>query len=135
MCPCAESLQLCPNLMEWIATPSSRGSSPPRDRTHTSCLLHWQMGSLPLVPPGKPSSWLLWLNLVILIDITFIDGDKAEMMGTFTCMLAGQAVGQLWRTVDSCNSQMHKDNDQMFLLQYYFTKKIFLINSLPIYRK
>ena len=26
----------------------SRGSSQPRDRTHVSCLLHWQAGSLPL---------------------------------------------------------------------------------------
>ena len=101
---------------------SSRGFSLPRDQTHASSLLHWQMGSLPLVPPGKPSSWLLWLNLVILIDITLTVGDKAEMMGTFTYMLAGQVVGQLWRTAHLCNSQMHKDNDQMFLLQYYFTK-------------
>ena len=28
---------------------------PPGDQTRISlCLLHWQMGSLPLVPPGKP---------------------------------------------------------------------------------
>ena len=38
--------------LEWIAI--SRGSSPPRDRTYVSCLLHWQVGSLPLAPPGKP---------------------------------------------------------------------------------
>ena len=34
--------------LEWVATPSSRGSSQPRDRTHVS-----YVGSLPLVP-GKP---------------------------------------------------------------------------------
>jgi len=45
---CAKSLDLCPTL----AMPSSR-SSPPRDRTHVSCLLHSQLGSLPLAPPGK----------------------------------------------------------------------------------
>ena len=36
---------------EWVATPSSMGSSQPRDRI--KCLLslpHWQVGSLPLVP-------------------------------------------------------------------------------------
>ena len=33
---------------------SSRGSFQPRDRTHVSCLLYWQMGSLPLAPSGKP---------------------------------------------------------------------------------
>ena len=41
-------------ILEWVALPSSRGSSWPRNRTHVSCLLHWQAGSLPLVPPGKP---------------------------------------------------------------------------------
>ena len=34
---------------EWVAVPSSRKSSQPRDGTHFSlCLLHWQAGSLPL---------------------------------------------------------------------------------------
>ena len=73
---CAQSLQSCPTLcnfmdyslpsssvhgilqariLEWVATPSSRGSSPPRDGTYVSYIyLHWQAGSLPLVPPGKP---------------------------------------------------------------------------------
>ena len=42
--------------LEWVAIPFSRASSWPRDRTHISyvCLLHWQAGSLPLAPPGKP---------------------------------------------------------------------------------
>ena len=44
-------------ILEWIAMPSSRGSSQPRDWTHISCLLHWQMGSLPLAPPGKLNYW------------------------------------------------------------------------------
>ena len=39
------------------AISSSRGSSRPRDQTCISCLLHWQVGSLPLVPPGKPLPW------------------------------------------------------------------------------
>ena len=35
--------------------PSSRGSSRPRDQNNPCllCFLHWQVGSLPLVPPGK----------------------------------------------------------------------------------
>ena len=33
----------------------SKGSSQPRDRTHVSYLLHWQMGSLPLSHLGNPS--------------------------------------------------------------------------------
>ena len=60
----ANSLQLCPTLWEppgssvhgilraktldWVAMPSSRGSSRPRDRT-----LIWQAGSLPLATAGK----------------------------------------------------------------------------------
>ena len=27
----------------------------PRSNPHLLCLLHWQVGSLPLAPPGKPS--------------------------------------------------------------------------------
>ena len=39
--------------------PSSRGSSQPRDQTHISYVyLHWQEGSLPLVPPGKSLCYL-----------------------------------------------------------------------------
>ena len=35
--------------------PSSRGSSQPRDQIQVSLsLLHWQVGSLLLAPPGKP---------------------------------------------------------------------------------
>ena len=42
--------------LEWIAMPSSRESSRPRDGNCLSyvCLLHWQAGSLPVVPAGKP---------------------------------------------------------------------------------
>ena len=37
--------------------PPSRESSRPRDQTHyLLCLLHWQMSSLPLALPGKPTS-------------------------------------------------------------------------------
>ena len=41
-------------ILEWVPMPSSRVSSQPRGRTHLLCLLHWQAGSLPLAPPGKP---------------------------------------------------------------------------------
>ena len=39
-------------VLEWVAMPSSRGSSQPRDPTPVSYVLHWQEG--PLAPPGKP---------------------------------------------------------------------------------
>ena len=48
-------------ILESVAISSSRGSSRPRDSTSTSYVscLHCQVGSLPLVPPGKPhfSEW------------------------------------------------------------------------------
>ena len=43
-------------ILEWIAMPSSRGSSRPRDRTCISYIyLRWKVGSLLLAPPGKPT--------------------------------------------------------------------------------
>ena len=46
-------------ILEWVAIPSSRGPSPPRNQTAgLLCLLHWQVGSSPLAPPGKPSEFL-----------------------------------------------------------------------------
>ena len=43
-------------ILEWAAMPFSRGSSQLWDQTHVSlCLLHWQAGSLPLVPLENPT--------------------------------------------------------------------------------
>ena len=39
-------------ILEWVAMPSSRGSSQPRDRTQVSCTAS---DSSPSEPPGKPS--------------------------------------------------------------------------------
>ena len=42
-------------ILEWVAMPTSGGSSQRRDRTPCVLyLLNWQVGSLPLAPPGKP---------------------------------------------------------------------------------
>ena len=47
-------------ILEWVVISFSRGSSQPRDGTRfLFCPLHWQVGSLQLVPPGKPPYW--WL--------------------------------------------------------------------------
>ena len=42
------------SIPEWVAMPSSRGSSQAREPVRVSCFLHWQVGSLPLAPSGKP---------------------------------------------------------------------------------
>ena len=63
-------------ILVWVALLSSRESSPPRDWTCVSYIyLHWQEGSLSLVPPGKPkmiSTWqLLWSFSVTLTSLDF----------------------------------------------------------------
>ena len=43
-------------ILEWVAMPSSGGVFPTQGwNPRRVCLLHWQAGSLPLAPPGKPS--------------------------------------------------------------------------------
>ena len=43
-------------ILEWVAMPSSGRSSRSRDQTCVSkCPLHYQAGSLPLTPSGKPT--------------------------------------------------------------------------------
>ena len=49
-------------ILEWVAISSSRGSSQSNPRLLH--LLHWQAGSLPLVPPGKPHSILSVIYLI-----------------------------------------------------------------------
>ena len=42
-------------ILEWVAMPSSRGIFPTQGSNQCHlCPLHWQAGSLPLTPPGKP---------------------------------------------------------------------------------
>ena len=45
-------------VLEWVAMPSSRGSSLPQLQTYVSYVscIRSQAGSLPLAPPGKPES-------------------------------------------------------------------------------
>ena len=38
----------------FLSMPFSRVSFPPKEQTDFLCLLHWQVGSLPLAPPVKP---------------------------------------------------------------------------------
>ena len=50
---------LQPRLLEWVAMPSLQGIFLTQGlKLSLSHLLHWQAGSLPLVPPGKPT--LTW---------------------------------------------------------------------------
>ena len=51
-------------ILEWVAMPSSRGSSPPRDRTQVSCGSCIAGGFFTAEPPGKPNmTWGKLINL------------------------------------------------------------------------
>ena len=76
-CVCVESLQLCPTLcdpmdcsqsgssshtilqariLEWAAMSFLQGIFPTQgSNPHFLCLLHWQVGALPLAPSEKPT--------------------------------------------------------------------------------
>ena len=58
-------------LLEWVAMSSSRGSSWPRDGACVSCLLHWQVGSLPLEPHGNPCLVLIEALLMHYSEYAF----------------------------------------------------------------
>ena len=51
-------------ILKWVAMRSSRGSSPPRDRTQLAAL---QAGALPSEPPEKPEKWNNYLFFFGLI--------------------------------------------------------------------
>ena len=51
-------------ILEWVAMLSSRESS--------LSYLHWQVGSLPLVPPGKPILMIDIFSLLNLSSVSFI---------------------------------------------------------------
>ena len=51
-------------ILKWVAIFSSRGIFPTQGvNPWLLCLLHWQAGSLPLVPPGKPRSLIAGFEL------------------------------------------------------------------------
>ena len=54
-------------ILEWVAVPSSRGSSQPRDQTHgLSCNFWSQANSLPLSHSGSPSHFShVWLFVTL----------------------------------------------------------------------
>ena len=55
--------------MEWIAMPSTRGSSWPRNWKCLLCLLHWQAGFLPLATPGKSQGHFTPAQTEVLLNI------------------------------------------------------------------
>ena len=69
--------------LEWVAMPSSRGSSWPQDQIHISCLLHWQLGSFPLAPPEKFHMRLEMFTKFTLVIISWCMLSEIIMLYTF----------------------------------------------------
>ena len=46
-------------ILEWVAMPSSKDLPDPEVES-TSCFRLWEVGSLPLAPPGKPTEPQEW---------------------------------------------------------------------------
>ena len=89
---CAQPLQSCPALcdpmdcsppgssvpgilqariLEWVAMPSSRGSSQPRDQTHVSFISCIASGFFSLLKPTVPYTFtLVYLSILLRVDIT-----------------------------------------------------------------
>ena len=84
--------------MEEVAISYSRGSSQPRDQTHVSCLLHWQVCSLPLAPPGKPlidigfqfckrKKFWRWMRLMVTQNVSARKDTELKMTKAVNFML------------------------------------------------
>ena len=69
-------------ISEWVAISYSRGSSQPRHHLCLLHLLHWQVDSLPLAPPGK--HLLLSFAKLLQLCLTLCD--------TINCILPGSSV-------------------------------------------
>ena len=99
---CLKLLQLCPTLWNPMNCMDPTDCSPPGSSTHgilqarilewvachlllqgkcltqelnlhLLCLLHLQVGSLPLVPPGKPPLYKRFVNISLLVECIFLD--------------------------------------------------------------
>ena len=68
--------------LDWVAMPSSRGSSPQRYGTRLLCLLHWQAGSLPLAP-HKTLCVLVAQLCLTLCDPTDCSPPGSNVLGIF----------------------------------------------------
>ena len=81
-------------ILGWVAISSSRGSSRPRDQTRASYVyLHWQAGSLPLAPPGKPDVLAASNVISIILDqIRSVAQSCPTLCNPMNCSMPGLPV-------------------------------------------
>ena len=76
--------------LEWVSISSSRGIFPTQGLNPClSCLLHWQVGSLTLVPPGKPIK-LLCLTSKKITKSLWKDRAKCKKEQTYEKKIPGK---------------------------------------------
>ena len=92
--------------LEQVAIPSSRGSSQPRNQTYVLHLLHWQPGSLPLVPPE------------ICLYICPATKWRREWQPT-PVLLPGKSLG--WRNLVGYSPWGREESDMTERLQFHFS--------------
>ena len=94
LCP---SKLLCPwdspvRILESVAMPSSGDLPTQGSNPHFLCLLHWQAGSLPLVPPKKPEysvHGILQARILGWVAISFSRGSSQPRDRTQVSCIAG----------------------------------------------
>ena len=74
-------------ILEWVALPSSRGPSQPRDWTQVSCLLHWQTDSLPLAPPGRHLINICWMEEHNLMSVCENERERSRWFSSLRLTL------------------------------------------------
>ena len=83
---------------------------------HLLCLLHWQVGSLPLAPPGKPPAlWQIFLN-------------KKETLGTRKEI---KAEIQPWRNKTPSFAVLHQANSSGFVLDVIWVTVLLCVPLSP----
>ena len=99
-----ETLQA--RILEWVATPSSRSSSWPRDRNASLSFLHWQMDSLPLASPRYDTPQnprIFFADTLSLQELTSLDKVFVSIIyytRYFVCRLTitlRRTVTQIWK--------------------------------------
>ena len=90
--------------LEWVAMPSSRGSSPPRDWTRVSCIAD---GFFTIELPGKSSKMVYNYKISLSDDsfsffsfhfscLSYLDGRPLQVLQIMTINLYSGLTGNIW---------------------------------------
>ena len=98
-----------------LPLPSFRGSSQTQgSNLHLLCLLHWQAGSLPLAPPGKPRGINLHLcsfNQISCLWVKVIGFQ--QRMDIYTCGSKQRPFRNMWEVAMSMANAITVEHSEM----------------------